>query len=240
MSYRRFKFSYKETNVTILAENEEFYKVAVKAILEARSEIERHIRLKPEFLISYEPLECPNCSGGEITKEMCKAARLAKVGPMASVAGAIAQYAVNKMVEAGAKIAVVDNGGDIAIHSDRDLIVGVYPSKIAFLIPPSDNIAICTSSGKIGPSVSFGWADAATIIAKDACIADAFATALGNLVEDFGKEDIEKTLSKFHSENWEFIEGAMVVKDDFIAFAGKVPKILVADFTEDLITKPKL
>ncbi|MCS7144770.1 MAG: UPF0280 family protein [Archaeoglobaceae archaeon] len=236
--FKRFKFSYGETNTTILTESDEFYKIAIKAILEARSEIEEHIKLKPEFLISYEPLNCKKCSGKRVTKEMCHSARIAKVGPMASVAGAIAQFAVDKMVEAGANVAVVDNGGDIAIHSDEELKVAIYPSKIALLIPPTDKIAICTSSGKIGHSVSFGWADSATIIAENACIADAFATALGNAVKDFGKDEIKITLSNFYSENREFIKGAIVIKDDIIAFAGNIPEISTAEYGEDLITKP--
>lgn len=236
--FKRFKFSYRETNTTILTESEEFYKIAVKAILEARNEIEEHIKLKPEFLISYEPLNCPKCSGKRVVKEMCYSARIANVGPMASVAGTIAQFAVDKMAEAGAKIAVVDNGGDIAIHSDEELKVGIYPSKIALLIPPVDKIAVCTSSGKIGHSVSFGWTDSATIIAENASIADAFATALGNAIKDFGRHELEKTLSEFFSINKEFIKGAIVIKEDIIAFAGDIPRILTAEYSEELITKP--
>ncbi|MDI9610633.1 MAG: UPF0280 family protein [Archaeoglobales archaeon] len=234
---KKFNFSYKETITTIITDNEDFYEIAVKAILDARSEIEEYISLNPYFLISYEPLNCGSCSGREIVRKMCYSAKLANVGPMASVAGAIAQFAVDKMVEAGANVAVVDNGGDIAIHTDREIKVGIYPSKIALLIPPTDKIAICTSSGKIGPSVSFGWADAATIVADDACIADAFATALGNIIEGSNRDEIEKRLAEFYSKNRTFIKGAVVVKDEIIAISGKIPKLLIADFSEDLITK---
>ncbi|MEM2086327.1 MAG: UPF0280 family protein [Archaeoglobaceae archaeon] len=234
---KKFNFSYKETITTIITDNEDFYEIAVKAILDARSEIEGYISLNPYFLISYEPLNCGSCSGREIVRKMCYSAKLANVGPMASVAGAIAQFAVDKMVEAGANVAVVDNGGDIAIHTDREIKVGIYPSKIALLIPPTDKIAICTSSGKIGPSVSFGWADAATIVADDACIADAFATALGNIIEGSNRDEIEKRLAEFYSKNRTFIKGAVVVKDEIIAISGKIPKLLIADFSEDLITK---
>lgn len=234
---KRFKFSYKETITTILTEREEFYEVAVKAILEARSEIEEYIAIRPDFLISYEPLDCSNCTGKKIVKKMCYSAKLANVGPMASVAGAIAQYAVDKMVEAGAKLAIVDNGGDIAIHSNREIKIGIYPSTIALLIPPTDNIAVCTSSGKIGPSVSFGWADAATVIAKDACIADAFATALGNIVGDFSREEIERKLSDFYSRHKDFIMGAIVIKDGDVAIVGDLPPIAHTTLNEGLITK---
>lgn len=232
MSYRRFRFAYKETIVTILAESEDFYETAVKAILEARSEIETFAILNPLFLISYEPIEC-NAAG--VVQRMCNAAKLAKVGPMASVAGAIADYVVEKMVEKGAKFAVVDNGGDISISTDRELRVGIYPTNLAFVIPPGRRIGICTSSGKIGPSVSFGFADCATVIAENACIADAFATALGNRV----KEDcnVEEVVREFYEEFHNHILGLFVVKDELIAFAGNIPRIEESNVKPDLITR---
>lgn len=231
---KRFRFAYKETITTILAENEDYYEVAVKAILEARSEIEKYAILNPYFLISYEPIEC-NAKG--IVKKMCDSAKIAGVGPMASVAGAIAQFAVDKMIEAGAKIAVVDNGGDIAIFTDRELRVGIFPTNIALLIPAGEKIALCTSSGKIGPSVSFGYADAATVIADDACLADALATALGNAVGDFKKEKLEKVVGEFYSKYRSFLRGIIVVKDDLVVFSGNIPKIVTARIDENLITK---
>ncbi|WP_456468561.1 UPF0280 family protein [Archaeoglobus sp.] len=231
---KRYKFRYKETIVTILSDSEEYFKVAVEAILEARSEIEEYIMLHPEFLTSYEPIDC---SGGEIVSRMCRAAEIANVGPMAAVAGTIAGYAVERMIEKGAETAIVDNGGDIAIHSSKDVLVGIYPSEFAFKVPPVDFIAICTSSGKIGHSVSFGYADAATVISRDASIADALATALGNEVRDFGREELERTVSDFYSRFSEYVEGAVVIKDDFVAVAGRTPKIVIAKSNADLITK---
>lgn len=232
MSYKRFKFAYKETIVTILAESEEFYKVAVKAILEARSEIERYAVRDPFFLISYEPIEC-NATG--IVRRMCDAAKLAKVGPMAAVAGAIADFAVEKMIESGANFAVVDNGGDISIFTDRELRVGIYPTNFAFVVPNGERIGICTSSGKIGPSVSFGFAECATVIAKDACTADAFATALGNRIRD--DCDIEKVVREFYEEFHKEILGVLVVKDEKIALVGEVPRIESSEVKADYITK---
>ncbi len=231
---KRYRFSYRETIVTILSENEEYFKVAVEAILEARSEIEEYIMLHPEFLTSYQPVEC---EGGEIVSRMCHAAEIADVGPMAAVAGTIAGYAVERMVDEGAKLAVVDNGGDIAIHSDREIHVGIYPSEFAFRIKPVDFLAVCTSSGKIGHSVSFGHADAATVIAEDASIADALATALGNEIGDFGREELEKAVLDFYSRFSGCIKGIFVVKDDLIAVAGETPEIVVAESDADIITK---
>lgn len=232
---KRYRFRYKETIVTILSNDEEFFKVAVKAILEARSEIEVYILLYPEFLTSYEPIECHR--SGEIISRMCRAARVAGVGPMAAVAGTIAGYAVERMIDAGAEVAIVDNGGDIAIHSDREIIVGIYPTEFAFEVPPVDFLAICTSSGKIGHSVSFGQADAATVISKDASIADALATALGNEIGDFGKVELERVVLNFYNRFSEYVDCVLVVKDDLIAYSGNTPKIVIAKGIEDRITK---
>ncbi|WP_202319487.1 UPF0280 family protein [Archaeoglobus neptunius] len=231
---KRFSFRYKETIVTILTDSEDCYKIAVKAILEARSEIEEYIALNPEFLTSYEPIDC---HGGEIVSRMCTAAKIAGVGPMAAVAGTIAGYAVEKMIEAGAKIAVVDNGGDIVIHSDRELVVGIYPSEFALKIPPVEYLAVCTSSGKIGHSVSFGYADAATVIAENPSVADALATALGNEIGDFGREELENVVSRFYSKHSDHVEGIIVIKDEIMALAGDLPEIVTARSSEDLITK---
>jgi ApbE superfamily uncharacterized protein (UPF0280 family) len=236
VSYKRFRFRHKETIVTILAEDERYYNVAVNAILKARREIEEFIEKDPFFYTTLEPYDCE----GDIVGRMCHASKLACVGPMATVAGTIAQYAVERMVEAGAEFAVVDNGGDIAMYLDRPIKVGVftYTTTVGLEIDKRGFYAICTSSGTLGHSISFGFADAATIFARDACIADAFATALGNMIkEDFGKSEIETTLKDFWKNAKDHIEGALVIKGDVIGFVGDVPKLVKADICPDLITK---
>ena len=232
MSYKRFKFRHKETIATILVEDEKYYDIAVKAILKARKEIENYIAKDPFFLTALEPYDC---EAEGIVKRMCEAAKKANVGPMASVAGAIAGYAVEETVNAGARFIVIDNGGDIAINSDRELVIGIYPTNLAFKI--KGRICVCTSSGKIGHSISFGYADAVTIFG-DCCLADAFATALANEIkEDFGQREIEDALKKFWDNAKNYVNGAIVVKDDFIGFVGNVPEIIKAEIDYDLITK---
>ncbi len=236
MRYRRFRFKLKETIVTILAEDEKFYRIAVEAILEARKEIEDMIKKDPFFYATLEPMDCD----GEIVGRMCRASKLANVGPMAAVAGVIAQYAVEKMVESGANFAVVDNGGDIAMFLDRPITVGVftYSTELCFEVKEEGFYAVCTSSGTIGHSISFGFADAATIFARDACVADAFATALGNTIkQDFGKREIEETLRKFWNHAKDHIDGALVIKGDVIGFAGKIPELTKAKLKPELITR---
>jgi len=236
VGYRRFRFKHKETSVTVLAEDERFFKIAIEAILEARREIEAKIREDPLFLTALDPYDC----SGYITGRMCMASRLAGVGPMASVAGVIAQHAVERMVDAGASFAVVDNGGDIAMFLDRPITVGVftYSTVISFRVKVKGFYAVCTSSGTIGHSLSFGFADAATIFARDACIADAFATALCNTIkEDFDYQKIREALNDFWNKNGKYIDGVLVIKENLIGFAGDVPEIVRARVNPDLITR---
>jgi len=108
---------------------------------------------------------------------------------MAAVAGAIAWAGVEAMVEAGASFGLVDNGGDIALVSDREVKIGVFAGasplsgRIAFLLPPQEGIlGICTSSATVGPSISFGIADAVTVFSPDVACADAWATAICNQI----------------------------------------------------------
>jgi len=234
MKYKKYRFRHKETIVTILTEDDKFYEIAVNAILEARKKIELYIKRDPFFYVTLEPYDCK----GEIVERMCKASNLAGVGPMAAVAGVIAQYAVEKMVNAGARFAVIDNGGDIAMYINRPIVVGLYTYSltIGLKVEKKGYYAICTSSGTIGHSISFGFADAATIFARDACIADAFATALGNMIkDDFKKEDILKTLKNFWERSKNYIEGALVVKDDIIGFVGDIPKFVNAKVNVDIM-----
>ncbi|HID43243.1 MAG TPA: UPF0280 family protein [Archaeoglobaceae archaeon] len=236
---KRFRYRFKETIVTVLVDEEKYYKIAVESIHEARREIEATIREEPLFLNSLEPLDFYT---GDVTRRMCDASKKAKVGPMASVAGMIAQFCVENMVEEGAQLAVVDNGGDIAIFTDRELVVGIYSGteiRIGFKIKPSSEImAICTSSGKIGHSISFGFADATTVFGSDACVADAFATALGNEIKDsYGKKELEEVLSSFWKRACKYNHGIFAVKDEFLGFAGKIPEITRAEINPDLITR---
>ncbi len=237
MKYKRYNFQHKETITTVFAEDPELFIVAADAMMEAREEIENYIKNDPYLLSTLTPYHCE----GKLIGEMSRASLLAGVGPMASVAGCIAGYAVDRMVERGASFAVVDNGGDIAMSIDEPIIVGVYTgheSSMAFRIEPKSGIrAVCTSSGRIGHSFSFGDADAATVFGEDPCTADAFATALGNEIGDFGKEEIKKTLRNFWEGNKDHVIACTVVRDDVIGLAGKVPEMVAADMDMDLISK---
>ncbi len=227
----RFRFQYCETSVTVIADGEEIFQKVVRAILDARNQVEKAIAENPMFYVSLQPIEP---FGEEVVRRMCIASKLAGVGPMASVAGGIAQYAV----EAVEGSVIVDNGGDIVMRG-KEALIGIYPVKFAIKLEFEEEriYSVCTSSGRYGHSISFGDCDAAVVLAEDGFVADAFATALGNEIkEGFGKREIEEAMENFWSKARKYVDGIVVVKDDYIGFAGDV-NLVEADYDERIITK---
>jgi ApbE superfamily uncharacterized protein (UPF0280 family) len=169
---------------------------------------------------------------------MCGASLPASVGPMAAVAGAIAEYAVLKMREAGAGYAIVDNGGDIAMISDREVIIGMYADvkgeRLSLRIPPTDGIlGICSSSGSVGPSVSFGRSDISTVISNDVALADACATRLGNLIK--GCDGMDGPLEDVC--NIDGVVGCLAYCGGMMAMCGDVPELVMSGSNDHIITK---
>ena len=158
---------------------------------------------------------------------------------MATVAGIIAEYAIKAMIKNGAKHAIVDNGGDIAIFSNRPVSIGIYTghqstSNFAIKISPQNKIlGICTSSGNIGHSFSFGNTDAVTVISRDVSLADAAATALGNIVNS--ENDIKNAFKIL--ANCNKISGAAIFINNKIGLFRDFPEIIHADVPYELITR---
>jgi uncharacterized protein len=157
-------------------------------VLKCRLQLEDYISGHPEFLRSLTPLP-EDTLAPLIVRRMLHAGREAGVGPMAAVAGAVAQR-VAEDLHSWSPFIIIENGGDCYLNLQEDITVGVYTGRDS---PFADRIAlrfaavrfplsICTSSGTIGHSLSFGRADAVTVVAKDAALADAAATAIGNRV----------------------------------------------------------
>lgn len=155
---------------------------AFAALKAARKAIEAEIRRLPAFATSLTPLPYDAMATG-IVADMYRAGQAASVGPMAAVAGAIAQ-AVGQELCKGGDI-VVENGGDLYLETSESRILAIFAGdsplsmKVGVEIPPG-KWGACTSAGRVGPSLSFGRADAAFVLAHDAALADAAATALGN------------------------------------------------------------
>jgi hypothetical protein len=232
-------FRLKETIVTIQADSEIYIEVARESIRKNRRELESYIAYDPFFQSTLEPYD-HNGDFPEVVSRLINAGNAMGIGPMSAVAGTISALAVESMVDAGAKFAIVDNGGDIAIINDRPVLMGIYAGNSAlknlgFVMEPRDSITgVCTSSGSVGPSISFGMADAAVVFSDDVSLADAAATALGNAT-DVGRDAVEDSFDVV--KYVEGIKGAIVIQGEFMGFWGDVPDIQRADVKYECITK---
>jgi hypothetical protein len=225
--FEAFTVCFKETDLWIGVDPrhycESMKEYALEQITKFRTQLEGYIQKDPGFLTSLKPyktsMEAP-C----IARSMAEAAAKAGVGPMAAVAGAFSRK-IGRLLERayGLEEIVVENGGDIYIRIKEPAVLSVYAGnsrlsgKIAIEIPPSlSPLGVCTSSGKVGHSMSFGRADAVTVICRDAASADAYATYLGNIVRS--GEDIESVLNM--SSKHEDILGVLIIAEDKLGVRG--------------------
>jgi uncharacterized protein len=226
------RISIEETNIILKTDlkDHELYGF----ILNERSQLKNYIKYHKDFLISLEPLlvgEAPL-----IVQMMARAARRAEVGPMAAVAGTISQLSMGFLLKNGANYAVVDNGGDIAIRTDKDVVVGLYSGlsslsgEIGFKIKHRKTpMGICTSSGTVGHSINFGWADSATVFADEASVADALATSIANeAVGDSEEEMVTKALERAEDFR-DHLRGVMVIAGESAGTLGKIPQLVQTD-----------
>jgi uncharacterized protein len=234
----REHFQLKETIATISAREQRHIDAAKRAIREQRAHLEDFISKDPFFMLTLEPYDLPAEGAPEIAKQMIRTTEVFGIGPMAAVAGVVAKFAVEAMIEDGAAYAIVDNGGDISLLNDEPVLVGIYAGQsaihdLAFEIPPrSKPFGIATSSGTVGPSISFGFADAATVISQDPVLADAAATALGNAVQAEGPlEECFRVIDR------PGIDGALVIRGEEMALWGTLPKLRRALVGAERITR---
>lgn len=231
-------FRLSETIVTISARQQRQIEAAKESIRVQRSYLEDFIRKDPFFMLTLDPYDSEADDAPEIVKQMIECSTVFGIGPMAAVAGIIAQFAVQTMMDAGATYAVVDNGGDICILNDQPIVVGIYAGSspirnLAFELPARcAPIGICTSSGTVGPSISFGSADAAMVISEDTALADAAATALGNAVGATGPLQ-----ECFQAIDRPRIDGALVIRGEEMALWGDIPKLRRAHVGAERITR---
>lgn len=228
-----FQVKFKETDLAIGVRTERFYPDLVwlveKTVKEKRAVLETYIEQDPVFLKtlkSHRVLE----GAPEIVFSMARAASAAGVGPMSAVAGAFADL-VGRLLAHHSRDVVVENGGDIYLKSTRKRRVGIFAgnsplsNRVAIEIPPEMTpLGVCTSSGTVGHSISLGRADAAVILASSATLADAVATATGNLVQTAA--DIEKALA--FARSIPGVTGAVVVCGENLGAWGKVKLVPAA------------
>ncbi|MCI0498171.1 MAG: UPF0280 family protein [Planctomycetales bacterium] len=219
-------FTHKEAVFRISCDADCFDAVTLE-IIRQRKILENYICRHPEFARSLEPVKLQP-DAPQVALRMAQAAQGVGVGPMAAVAGAMAQLAVEAGLAAGAHEVIVDNGGDIYLQTAESVAIGLYAGKsqkinqLAFVLQPQDTpVSICSSSGRMGHSMSLGQCDLATIVAKDAALADAAATLAANIVKEV--TDVEPALNRVTSI--EGVEGVLIVKEGRIGLAGKLPPL---------------
>ncbi|MBN1376471.1 MAG: UPF0280 family protein [Dehalococcoidia bacterium] len=217
-----FEVAVKETDLYVRA-GKDLSREALAAVTKYRTELERYINAHPIFLHSLQPVYVDR-SAPQIIKMMAEAGRAAGVGPMAAVAGAVAELVGSTLLEHSAEV-VVENGGDIFLKTARQRLIGVYAGnspfndKLAVQINPSKKpLGICTSSGTVGPSLSLGLADAVVVISHSTSLADAAATAIGNLVKS--PDDIPSALD--HGQKIKDVQGILIIAGDRMGVWGMI------------------
>jgi len=190
-------------------------------VFNRRNILEEYLAKNPFLKTTLEPSLVED-NAPVLFKAMAAAANRAGVGPMAAVAGAFAEMVGLYLQDVSSEV-IVENGGDIFIKAVKPLNVGIYAGKsplsgeIAIKIDPDQTpLGVCTSSGTIGPSLSFGRADAAIALSPSVPLADAVATAMGNRVRVV--DDLEAALN--YARTIEDITGALLICQDKIAAWG--------------------
>ena len=231
-------FTYKDGNYRFCCP---FPGIIQEEIRRQRTLLETYLTAHPAFLHSLTPV-APLTEAPEIARRMAAGSRKAGTGPMASIAGTIAQLSAEAAMQAGAEEAIIDNGGDLYLYSGNAVRVALFSGtasfsgKLALKIEPAYMpAAVCSSSSKMGHSKSFGDCDLATVIADDAALADAAATMACNCVQK--KEDINRVLERTMSIRG--IRGIIIIKDDRIGISGKIPEIvkIAKTITNDALRK---
>jgi len=221
----KFEVIVKETDLLVRAERD-LSRETRESVLKYRHQLETYIEMNPQFQRSLIPLK-HDLHAPEIIREMIRTSQLAHVGPMAGVAGAIAESVSKDLLQLSKEV-IIENGGDIYLSTSKERIIGIYAGnsplslKIGIVIDPEKTpLGVCTSSGTVGHSLSFGKADAVSVLSKSAALADAAATAIGNVVRE--KKDIELGLER--GREIEGILGMLIIVREKMGIWGDIKLI---------------
>jgi len=220
-----------ETDLWIAADLD-LTELALGSIRRHRTGIEDYIAAHPVFATTLKVWEQP-VPPRSIVAAMVNAAAAVGIGPMASVAGSIAEAVARDLIGHTTRV-MVENGGDLYLMGGSIRSVGLLagPSplsgRMALSVDPSQGVAVCTSSGTVGPSLSMGRADAATVISPSGALADAAATELGNRIRR--PEDMEKALDWALSVTG--VTGAVVIMGETLGAKGKVELVSLGGTNE--------
>jgi ApbE superfamily uncharacterized protein (UPF0280 family) len=231
----RRTYECRETRGIIISDRQDAVEAAASHIKLLREKLEGYVQSHPSFLHSLHPINIDD--GAKVVRLMAEAAERAGVGPMAAVAGVLADLAVEEMVRRGAKVAVVENGGEASLFSDRPMDIALsagdtpLSNRMGFRLEHFP-VGVATSSGLFSHALSFGDAEAVTVFAENAGLADATATAVGNTVK--GKDEkaavehgVEKALSI------DGVVGVFIVYRGTVGMGGMVPPIISVTRNEE-------
>ncbi len=193
-------------------------------VIQYRAQLENYLHNHPVFLSSLRPLAHDPLAPA-LVKSMMEAGKQAGVGPMAAVAGTLAEYVGQELLAAGNKEIIIENGGDIFLARQQTCQVAVFAGesplsyKIGLKIAKKRMpLGICTSSGTVGHSLSFGRADSVTVLSPSTPLADAAATRLGNELKD--ENDINHCLEVAQTING--ISGVVAIKNEKLGVWGEI------------------
>lgn len=219
---KTFRVRVKETDLFVSAVKD-LSEIAREMIFQYRGIIEKFIQYHPEFLEAFTPLTYHQPTP-EIIANMLEAAHQAGVGPMAAVAGAIAEHVGLELLPYSDDL-IIENGGDIFIKSHRPVTIGIFAGRSPLsmkiglrLEPQPEPVAVCTSSGTVGHSASLGKADAVCVLSASCTLADAAATSIGNRVQQ--KTDIPDAIE--FGKHINKVDGLVIIKNDKIGLWGEL------------------
>ena len=221
-------FSFKDSQCTIITDKQIGIIIAQESIKRNRQQLEEFIKENPKFLWTLTPFPIP--STPLVAKLMAEAAAKANVGPMAAVAGVLADLATKDMVDGGCAVAVVEDGGEISAISNMTIDVVVAAGdeplsrRLGFRLSEFP-IGVATSSGRFSHALSFGDAEAVTVFCGNAGLADAAATAVCNIVKG---EDIDAAIARGIelAKSIVGVEGVLILYRDHVGTWGKIPQII--------------
>ena len=221
----------KETDLMVYTETK-LIDETKELVLEQRGYVEAFIKSHPDFARALIPWQFDGPAPGIIAK-MVRAARNAGVGPMAAIAGAIAEQVGLGLLKLTDQV-IIENGGDVFIKTNSSVTVGIFAGNSPLslrlgirLKSKSNPDAVCTSSGTIGHSLSLGKADAVCVVAESCPIADTAATSIGNLINS--PADIERAISA--GRKFEELSGIVVIVNEKVGMWGDLEVVSIADST---------
>lgn len=231
---RTFQVVLEHTDLFVTAEAD-LAQPMLDHVRELRGELKSFMLLTPGFRESLVPVPAPE-TAPLVAREMARAAAAVNVGPMAAVAGAFAQLVADRFAARSPNL-IVENGGDIYMHSTRERIVALLGdpesgARLGLRLGPRDfPVSLCASSATIGPSLSLGKGELVVVRAKSGALADAAATALANLID--GGEDLDLLLSRARGMERLGVEGVFAQAGGRLGVWGKMELVALTDEDPD-------